>query len=806
MGKLLIRKWGSFFLVLMLAVSVSMLTGCDGDDGAPGADGKSAYEIAVDNGFVGTEQEWLDSLTPVADTATPESCGVCHNDIAMTHMPALRTSDVDVTVAAPVDNAGALDIDFDLEVDGVGIAGYAVRRVYAYYDAGLVVPTTPTDRSSFERDTLCSGTADCAASAFVTLADIGAGSYTVTISDDAVTPDVNVYADAVYLIQMEGADGTRPIVVTENGAPAIRDLVSNTGCQSCHGDYVFNDGHYTVAAEYCQVCHVRSGRDFYIADTAEQNANCDDDDPATICNNEGDGGNLPIYVHGVHNSHNMPAGVAYFHGEEWSVGYPSNMWNCVTCHQTPAQLDAAVTAPVDFYLCMSCHQSWDGFTHTHDAADGSYEAGDMIFAANNFHRSADINTDCMSCHAAVASLDEVGDFHNDFQGTDAHYDSFYRGVDISFANPNDLTYEITGVTSDGKNVSFTWTVSDASGPIDPCTESARFEQLRTYLAYAKGDDWVNEFAGSAPGQPGSSPRPFPDNTTCAAAAPFTATTTGLTLNAEAVAYADKVGLVLSGKPLDTITVEATDRDFFVRVPSSVYAFDAATGDQLEGRRDAVDNAKCLNCHQGTLYQHGGDRVDNEQHCVVCHNPASNDKNNRLERYAIVNDDGKVNTDATYDGLTAQTYDLRHMLHAIHGISKREDPWTIYRGRGIYMFANPDTQKPTGWPGEGPDLPIYGSTNDSTQTHNWTVVHFPRLVNECEACHNEGLYEAPDQTKAVALTTDAGTDWPDQSDDRVIGPTAAACTGCHYNAAVRSHAKQFGYDAKVTKDEMLELSK
>ena len=30
--------------------------------GPDGADGKSAYEIAVENGFVGTEQEWLDSL------------------------------------------------------------------------------------------------------------------------------------------------------------------------------------------------------------------------------------------------------------------------------------------------------------------------------------------------------------------------------------------------------------------------------------------------------------------------------------------------------------------------------------------------------------------------------------------------------------------------------------------------------------------------------------------------------------------------------------------------------------------------
>ena len=33
-----------------------------GGGGEPGADGASAYEVALANGFVGTEQEWLDSL------------------------------------------------------------------------------------------------------------------------------------------------------------------------------------------------------------------------------------------------------------------------------------------------------------------------------------------------------------------------------------------------------------------------------------------------------------------------------------------------------------------------------------------------------------------------------------------------------------------------------------------------------------------------------------------------------------------------------------------------------------------------
>ena len=46
--------------------------GADGANGAPGADGKSAYEIAVDEGYVGTEQEWLASLKGETGATGPE--------------------------------------------------------------------------------------------------------------------------------------------------------------------------------------------------------------------------------------------------------------------------------------------------------------------------------------------------------------------------------------------------------------------------------------------------------------------------------------------------------------------------------------------------------------------------------------------------------------------------------------------------------------------------------------------------------------------------------------------------------------
>jgi len=249
------------------------------------------------------------------------------------------------------------------------------------------------------------------------------------------------------------------------------------------------------------------------------------------------------------------------------------------------------------------------------------------------------------------------------------------------------------------------------------------------------------------------------------------------------------------------------------VSSPIYAFNIISGAHATERREAVLDRNCLKCHRGTLYQHGGDRVDNEQLCVICHNPSAGEKNVRQVTYAITNSDGSVNTGATYDGKNNETYDMRYMIHSIHGIDKRGIPLVIYRSRGIYAFVTPETTPPTGWPlvgGEPPPAsdntaPVFGSTTGKTQIHNWIVVHYPQAPSECQACHDAGKYEAPDQTKAVALTIDPGADFADQIDDTVIGPAAAACTACHATAPVRTHATQFGYRTVVTKDEMLALA-
>lgn len=87
------KRWMQLFLACLMAGTLA-LAGCSGDDGDDGIsiEGKSAYEIAVDNGFVGTEQEWLDSLqgTPGTDatlgivsqqSAEADQCLTCHSTL-----------------------------------------------------------------------------------------------------------------------------------------------------------------------------------------------------------------------------------------------------------------------------------------------------------------------------------------------------------------------------------------------------------------------------------------------------------------------------------------------------------------------------------------------------------------------------------------------------------------------------------------------------------------------------------------------------------------------------------------------------
>ncbi len=799
-GKSLLLKEGTLKKLLVIIGVFALILpllflGCEGDDGSQGIQG-----IQGPPGPPGA-----------GAAAQPESCSVCHGDTSDLSVTSVHAITGVATVSNAVATPGAsVDITFDVAVDGVPNDSFtSIRRAYVNFDNAALADPTVNQRTTFQRITITDN---------VTLTPNGGGNYTATV------PDAFQIDNATYLIQLQSATSTeRPVAVATLGTRQLRDLVTNDGCMGCHGPYpAWSEKfrHYAVGGPDCQICHSRDGR-------ITQVITRDDTGVLVLTDNVAFGTNLTEYIHGIHNSHHMPPDGTYFRTTEdvnpdvedrYSIGYPSDMRDCRTCHRTNAQLAAAASAPVSYYLCMTCHNNWDGFVDHHTGDQLIPDTGGLAF-----HRGFAPDVNCMAagCHGSLPAKDEAADFHIDLEASDRHYDSFFGGEDISFANNNDVGFAITGVTKAGDNVTFTWTASRLGAAVDPCNDNLAngpvFSDLGAYLAYAKGDDWVNEFVGTSPGQPLRARNLFSSlTTTCAA---NVATTTGLTI-APGTSYASKVLLAIGGKPIDrdTFLIGATPTtgDYFVRFPSPTFAFSMADGSAVPARRDAVATEKCLACHRGTLYQHGGDRVDNEQLCVICHNPSSADKNNRLDRFQIVNADNTVNTDATYDGKVNETFDMRTMIHGIHGVSKREKPWVIYRGRGIYAFPPPVYEEiggdlferaypfPTGWPADG--MTIGGSTNGSTISHNWIVVHYPKRPNECTACHNAGGFEPADQTVAVALTVDpGGPDYQDQSDDVVIGPTAAGCIACHAAAPVRSHANQFGYNVNATKDELLLLA-
>jgi hypothetical protein len=342
-------------------------------------------------------------------------------------------------------------------------------------------------------------------------------------------------------------------------------------------------------------------------------------------------------------------------------------------------------------------------------------------------------------------------------------------------------------------------------------------------SYFQGDDPIlGKDAAAGPGQ-AAAVGVTTTNTTCAG---NVATTT---IPVEAGATGRGL-LALQGKPR-VVSVANPAQLMSVRVPTPVREWVVGTGAQPTApRREIADTGACLKCHVGSLYQHGGNRVDNVSMCVACHNSASNEKNIRLGM--------GVTASEAYDGLVGQTYEFKTMLHAVHSAGdETHSPLVIYRGRGIYAWA-PEDVTPTNWKAGtacavaspippattpaayvvlNPTTPpagmrftttgniVFGANTNADGTYPTvacqphTLYHptYPRLANDCAACHTDDFAVMPDQSQAMATTLDAGVaPWDNQLDDVLQGATSAACTSCHQDSATAGHANQNGWTPQV----------
>lgn len=736
------RRWA--WSILIVGAMAFALGGCSGDDGRDGADGQQGPP---------GEQGPEGPAGPGASITPLESCAVCHDDGSFVSAPDAHavTGVPAISNVVLADVGGNVQITYNLLIDGAAVEDFTtVTSAYIY--------------------TAADGATNYLNIPDITVVSDGGGDYTATVTGGTALAG----AAARFFLRVGDGDGTRAIVSGDFPAAALPDIAADASCGNCHGPKGLAPhtafGYPGMDASDCVTCHKAEVDGLGFLDFKDSWVGL---------------------VHGIHNAHDFPDGVYEYDPEHiFDTTYPTYMLNCSVCHSEAPQLAAANAMTVSGANCFTCHGSMDGWDFTGPP--------DLTF----HNTIADPETaDCTVCHDGATAPATVADFHNGLAPA-FRRGPIFNGEDVGVTEGAKFDWQITGIVDDGVNLAIDWVATYDGVGVDPCNDTVAAgapafhniagSNLSMLRSYAQGDDFIIGMSTSAPGQPLSESVTV-DNTTCAANI-ATTTIPVDTLDASI----DRGIVALQGRPW---VVSPLDPAEAIQVRAKTPTYEWMVGDgaaPLVARRDIVDTSLCLSCHVGSLYMHGGNRIDNAGMCILCHNSAANEQNVRTATMGIDPAD-------TYDGQVGETYELKSMLHAIHSANyefeddRKNPPLVIYRGRGVYAFAPDDSLLPN-WPGTGSQT-VFGSTIDNEGNpgsyvinHNFHAPTYPRLLNDCAACHVAGLPVQPDQTKAMATTVEAGSeDWDDQIDDVLQGATSTACITCHADAASKGHAYQNSWD-------------
>jgi OmcA/MtrC family decaheme c-type cytochrome len=235
---------------------------------------------------------------------------------------------------------------------------------------------------------------------------------------------------------------------------------------------------------------------------------------------------------------------------------------------------------------------------------------------------------------------------------------------------------------------------------------------------------------------------------------------------------------------------------------------AVTGDAV--RRTVVKSGYtaggapegCLECHE-VFEGHGGNRVNNVQVCVMCHNPNLSSSGRTILPANGTTDNVQINPVITarfgnnptlYPEVANGMKELIHGLHA--GPFRRVSPWEDIRNRTTGGFKG-----------------VFISSDEIT---------YPGYLGNCAKCHLPGTFDtdlpanlvltthviAPDQ---IIISTDnqAIRDFitanivpkrntVPNADDLVVSPNASACGHCHNSPAAIKHFQSAGGAIKVSR--------
>jgi OmcA/MtrC family decaheme c-type cytochrome len=673
-------------------------------------------------------------------------------------------------------NAGAdLTVTFDLAADGVAATNYDEAQ-RGYRTDGL----TRTD--------VCGAPGfgdpnfgDPCDPAQMTLTDNTGGNYTLTVfGEGAEGANDNRW---LFRVGVGGDSETRVYFYVDSGAVrVVEDLA--------------------ISAQSCNACHGPEGIDVHGGYFAAN----DGGEPCLTCHGVDTTPSLAVVGHGYH------IGVRHWRDPATPTGitFPTYMNNCSVCHDKEAGYLAAANAmPVVADACFTCHG---------DASGIPFEGSAAVVHAN-------ITGGCEACHAGqIPDIPQtVADAHN---GAITERDGIiWDGEDTSVTEGAKFDWQITSVVDDGTDLTITWTATydDGAAPVglDPCNADPAAgpvffadadptadppvdngDNLSILRNYAQGQDFIlGNLGGDRAGQPGGTPGVNNDNTTCDNGV----ATTVVPVEATDAMYGR---VAIQGKPRILNVDPTPDPDFAdeygttmpVRAVTPTYDWVIGDGAAAPARRAVVDSSLCLNCHVGSLYQHGGNRVDNVDMCMLCHNVAANDEYVRVDEFG-------VDASESYDGRAGQAFGMKELAHGVHPAGATGNRLAVYRGRGIYAWATSVDQL-NNWPSGdnctqangrtgsnyftvvgSEDAPETGS--DTCQPHTFHAPTFPRGLYDCAACHAEGFASLfPNATLAMATTVEAGAPpFGDQLNDVLQGVQTTSCISCHADSAAKAHAYQ-----------------
>jgi OmcA/MtrC family decaheme c-type cytochrome len=494
-----------------------------------------------------------------------------------------------------------------------------------------------------------------------------------------------------------------------NGAAVTvtRDVIRTASCNTCHDQLAFHGG-YAHGMEMCVLCH------------QPQNA-----DPTT-----GNSLDLKVMAHKVHMGSQLPSvvgtsttpGVPYeiagFGGNLSNFSTvidPANPQRCEVCHsQTTgaAQAKAFLTEPTRA-ACGACHD-------------------DVNFATGANHPGGFQSDDkqCANCHIP--------------QG-ETPFDASILGAHV-VANDTPATYPqnpdtlissvvvtITGVTNGaaGQKPVVAYTVKDINGKAialnDPTLEDLQFTLAGPTTDYGYtsfGSDVTTPGYVGEDGTQGTCDNSGNCTYTFQHAIPTGATGT-FAIGVESERLENVLANTTSAQPVESGT------------PNQVFYF-SVDGSPVAARRTVVAETNCNQCHVNlTLH---GNRRNNPQYCVLCHNPSDTDFSQRKA------------------GQTAQTINMAVMVHRIHdGVN------VVPAGGKPYIVAG------------------FGGSS-----HDFSGILYPAMspsgsatyLQNCTLCHTKGSEEV----LPVGLNPVVDPmGWINP-----VQPTSSACSGCHVSKSEASH--------------------